>query len=148
MKTFSIACAGLAMILSLVVGGPSAFAQQAKQPVGKISIESTSIAAGIGVTWGDGTLEFQGKTYKFSVSGLSIVDVGISKASVSGEVYDLTKVEDFPGTFVAASIGFALAGGVGGTATKNQNGVVVNLHSVTQGLQLKLAPQGFTVKMK
>jgi hypothetical protein len=148
MKQFHLACIRLAVSVPMLVGVASAFAQEAKQSVGKVSVESTSIAAGIGVTWGDGTLEFQGKTYKFSVSGLSIVDVGISKASVSGEVYDLTKVEDFPGTYVAASIGFALAGGVGGTATKNQNGVVVNLRSVTQGLQLKLAPQGFTIKMK
>lgn len=146
MKKIYFAC--LAVIIPMLIGSASAFAQEAKQPVGKVSIESTSIAAGIGVTWGEGTLEFEGKTYKFSVSGLSIVDVGISKASVTGEVYNLTKVEDFPGTYVAATAGFALAGGVGGTTTKNQNGVVVNLRAVTQGLQLTLAPEGFTVKMK
>jgi len=147
MRQLHFACIRLAVILSLLVGVGSAFGQE-KKPVGKVSIESTSIAAGIGVTWGDGTLEFQGKTYKFSVSGLSIVDVGIAKASVVGEVYDLTKPEDFAGTYVAATVGFALAGGAGGTVTKNQNGVVVNLHAVTQGLKLTLAPQGFTVTMK
>jgi hypothetical protein len=148
MKRFHLACLKLAVVIPLLAGAISAFAEEAKKPVAKVSIESTSIAVGIGVTWGEGTLEFEGKTYKFSVSGLSVVDVGISKASVRGDVYNLTKVEDFPGTYVAASAGFALAGGVGGTTTRNQNEVVVDLHAVTQGLKLTLAPQGFTVTMK
>ena len=45
---------------------------RAATPSGKVSIESRSIAAGIGVTWGDGKLSFKGKDYAFTIDGLSV----------------------------------------------------------------------------
>ena len=84
------------------------------KPSGKVKIESTSIAAGVGVSWGDGTLRFKGKQYQFSIEGMTLVDVGISKASAVGDVYDLKDVSQFEGTYVAGEAGFALAGGMRG----------------------------------
>jgi hypothetical protein len=106
--------------------------------VGKVAIQSTSIAAGIGVSWGDGQLNFKGKQYLFSIEGLTLVDVGISKASAVGDVYDLKDISQFEGTYVAGEAGFALAGGMGGMSLRNQNGVVMHLRSVTQGAKLQL----------
>ena len=117
-------------------------------PSGKVSIDSTSIAAGIGVTWGDGKLNFQGKTLPFSVDGLSLVDWGISKANAVGDVYNLTDVSKFAGNYVAAEAGFALAGGMGGIVLRNQNGVVMHLRSVSQGAKLQLGPSGLKITMK
>ena len=62
----------------------TAVAAEKATPSGKVTIESTSIAAGIGVSWGDGKLTFKGKTYPFSIDGLSLVDWGISKAQATG----------------------------------------------------------------
>jgi hypothetical protein len=103
---------------------------------------------GIGVSWGEGALEFEGKKYPFSVDGLSLVDVGIAKASVVGDVYHLTDAAQFPGTYVAAEAGFTLAGGMGGMVVRNQNGVVMHLRSVSEGARLQLGTGGFTVKMQ
>ena len=64
----------------------TALSADAPKPSGKVSITSTSIAAGIGVSWGDGTLNFNGKDYKFSIQGLTLVDFGISKAASICEV--------------------------------------------------------------
>jgi len=63
-------------------------AAETATPAAKVTIESNSIAAGIGVSWGDGKLSFKGKDYPFSVDGLSLMDFGISKASAAGEVYN------------------------------------------------------------
>ena len=49
-------------------------------------MQSKSIAAGIGVTWGDGKLSFKGNDYPFSIDGLTVVDIGITKASATGDV--------------------------------------------------------------
>lgn|SRR5262249_43463910 len=118
------------------------------RPSGKVSIESTSIAAGVGVTWGDGKLNFKGKDYPFSVEGLSLVDWGISKANVSGDVYNLTDVSQFSGTYVAGEAGLTLAGGMGGMVLRNQNGVIMRLRSVSRGAQLQLGPTGLVIKPK
>ena len=115
---------------------------------GTVEISSKSVAVGVGFTWGDGTLTFQGKKYAFSAKGLSVIDVGITQLSAAGEVYNLTKPEDFNGTYMSASAGIAIGGGAQGTAMKNQNGVVLKLHSTQKGVKFTLAPEGFTLKLK
>jgi hypothetical protein len=48
-------------------------------PSGTVSIELTSVAAGIGASWGSGVLRYQGNSYRFKVSGLTVGDVGFSR---------------------------------------------------------------------
>jgi|SRR4029077_6797672 hypothetical protein len=121
---------------------------QSPNPSGKISVQSTSIAAGIGVSWGDGILNFQGKEIHFSVGGLSLVDFGISKASAVGEVYNLKDMSQFPGNYLAGEAGFALAGGMGGISMRNSNGVIIVLRSASTGAKLQLGPSGLDIKLK
>ena len=140
------------LVVSLMVALPLVFvsailADDAKS-VGTVSIESKAVAIGVGWSWGDGTLTFEGKDYPFKIKGLSVIDVGISSISAQGDVYSLTKVEDFEGTFSAAEAGIAIGGGVGAQTMKNQNGVLIRLTSKKAGVQLKLAPEGLKVEMK
>ena len=123
-------------------------AQEPLYPIGKVWMESMSIAAGVGVSWGDGKLTFKGKDYRFKVDGLSVAAVGISKISAVGDVYSLNNPADLAGTYVAVGGGIALAGGVAGLTMKNQKGVLINLRSVQQGVELNLGPQGFVISMK
>src|SRR5262245_33462124 len=115
---------------------------------GKVSLESKSIALGIGVSWGDGVLEYRGKKYPFTVEGLSVVDLGISKVTARGDVKNLKKVEDFAGNYVAAGAGATVGGGAGVAALKNQNGVEMALTATTQGVKFALATAGIDIKLK
>ena len=133
-------------LLALMLATTS-IAADSPQPSGKIALESRSISAGIGVSWGDGTMSFQGKDYKFSIQGLTLVDFGFAKANAVGDVYNLTDASKLEGTYVAGEAGFALAGGMGGMSLRNQNGVVLHLRSVTQGAKLQLGPSGMTIKL-
>lgn len=138
----------LALFFMVMALASNAVAAEKAQPSGKISIESRSIAAGIGITWGDGKLSFKGKDYPFSIDGLTLVDFGISKASAVGEVYNLTDSAKLAGTYVAAEAGITLGGGVGGMVLRNQDGVIIHLHSVSRGAKLQLGTSGLTIKMK
>jgi len=120
----------------------------AEEPSATVSVESTSVAIGVGVEWGHGTLKFQGKEYKFSIKGLSVIDLGVSSISATGNVYKLKKVSDFAGTFTAASAGIAVGGGAGASTMVNQNDVVLNLTSTKAGVKFKLAPEGLKVELK
>jgi len=137
----------IALLLVLALA-TTAVPAQSPTPSGKVSIETTSIAAGIGVSWGDGILSFKGKQIHFSVDGLTLVDFGISKASAVGEVYNLTDPSKLEGNYLAGEAGFALAGGMGGISMRNQNGVVMVLRSVSQGARLQLGPSGLSIKLK
>jgi hypothetical protein len=139
---------GLTLFFLIIATATTAVGAEKAKPSGKVSIESTSIAAGVGVSWGDGKLNFKGKDYPFSVDGLSLVDWGISKVSATGDVYNLTDVSKFGGTYVAAEAGLTLAGGMGGMVLRNQNGVVMHLRSVSQGAQLQLGTSGLVIKPK
>ena len=117
-------------------------------PSGKVNISSKAIAVGIGVTWGDGTLSYGGKTYTFSITGLSVVDLGISNITSTGEVFNLNSVSDFSGNYAAGEAGIAIAGGPSDVIMKNEHGVVLRLHGTQQGVRFTLAPQGIAIKLK
>ncbi|HEY5307991.1 MAG TPA: hypothetical protein VIK97_05750, partial [Casimicrobiaceae bacterium] len=117
-------------------------------PSGTVTISSRAVALGVGVTWGDGTLTVGGKTYPFSVQGLSVADLGVSSVTTSGEVFNLNNVADFSGNFVAGEAGIAIAGGPTDQILRNQNGVVLRLHGTQQGARLTLAAQGVRLTLK
>lgn len=118
------------------------------KPVGTVTIESKSIALGVGVSWGDGKLTYQGKEHAFSINGLSVVDLGISKATAAGEVLNLKKLSDFSGNYVAAQASAAVGGGAGTVTMKNHHGVVMQLTGTETGVKLTLAAKGIDVKLK
>jgi hypothetical protein len=138
---------GLLLMLLLVGGGTQAVAQSTR-PEGRITLESTSIAAGVGVDWGDGTLRFHGRNYKFSVSGLSLGDWGISKVNAAGDVYNLARPADLAGTYVAGEAGVALGAGADALVLRNQHGVVITLSAVQEGARLTLGASGMTISLQ
>ena len=135
------------VMVSVLVAATFAVAQEGK-PSGKVSVESKSVALGVGVSWGDGVLTFQGKDHKFSVNGLSVVDLGVAKVSATGEVFNLKKLSDFAGNYVAGEAGAAVGGGAGAITLKNQHGVVMKLTGTGTGVKFTLAGKGVDVKLK
>jgi hypothetical protein len=121
---------------------------QAQAPSGTVTIELSGVAAGVGVSWGSGVLNYQGKNYPFKMDGLSVGDVGFAKISANGKVYNLKNVADFPGTFGAVGAGLAVSSGMAGLTMQNQQGVMMDLTATQQGIKLNIGPQGLTVTMK
>lgn len=130
--------------------GAMALAADSKQPVGKVSIEEEQFGLILGGSRGGGSLTFEGKEHPFKLTGLSVgLNVGASKMSATGEVYDLKQVSQFPGTYTKLDASVALGGGVGGLRLKNENGVIMTLHSRTKGLDLNLGTvSGITITME
>jgi len=141
--------AGHLLLSAAVVACGAALAADAKQPVGKVSIEEKQFGLIIGGSRGSGSLSFEGKEYPFKLKGLSAgLNVGLSKMSAAGEVYDLKEVSQFPGTYTKLDASVAVGGGMGGLRLKNENGVIMTLHSRTKGLDLNLGTvTGVTVTM-
>ncbi|HWS67773.1 MAG TPA: hypothetical protein VN325_33805 [Steroidobacteraceae bacterium] len=130
------------------LGALNAAYAQVEQPSGTIEIASTSVAAGVGVVWGNGTLHYRDANYGFSIQGLSVVDVGISSITTTGEVFDLKNPGDLEGNYVAGAAGLALAGGGDGIIMQNDRGVVLRLHGTEKGVRFQLGAQGVSIKLK
>jgi hypothetical protein len=145
----SIKRIGLLLLISGVLTG---FAQAAEKVAAKadatIRLTSGSVAAGIGWSWGSGTLTYKGKDYPISVKGLSLGKVGITKATASGEVFHLKTLNDFNGNYTAAGAGITLAGGRSAVTMSNQNGVRVRVISTNRGADITLGGGGVELKIK
>jgi hypothetical protein len=114
---------------------------------GAVTFTGGAVAAGIGFQWGSGTLTFRGAQYPFRVRGLSVIDVGFSHITATGTVHNLNNVADFSGNYVSATAGATVAGGGSASVLRNQNGVVIQGISTTQGLRLTLAPGGINITL-
>jgi hypothetical protein len=134
------------VLLAYLLAGNVAVAADSK-PSGTITIESWSVALGFGVNWGQGTLNYNGKKYKFKVNGLSVIDLGVSKVKATGTVYNLDNLSDFAGTYTAAAIGANVAVGVGAARMENGNDVIIELTSEKDGVQFTLAGGGVKIKL-
>ena len=128
--------------------GSSAPVAEDAQPDAILTLKGGSVAAGIGYTWGHGDLEYHQSSRRFSIKGVSIVDVGATNFSASGQVYNLKKLADFSGNYVAAGAGITIAGGGTALYLKNEHGVVVKLVSTDVGLKFTLSADGVHVALK
>jgi ABC-type glycerol-3-phosphate transport system substrate-binding protein len=80
MRTMTTLLTVLGLSLALLMAA-SGTAPAQSDTSGKVTLESKSVAVGVGVSWGDGVLEYRGKKYPFTVEGLSVLDLGVSKVS-------------------------------------------------------------------
>jgi hypothetical protein len=131
------------VMIALVVGGLVSMVGPAGaqdwRPVATLELSQGSVAAGIGFSWGSGTLTYLGRKYPVKVRGLSVGEAGFTLATAKGTVFDLKKLEDFSGTYVAGGGGATVFGGGEAAIMKNQNGVVVELTTSNLGVSFKLA---------
>ena len=138
---------GLVAVAGIGFLSTGAFAKSQK-PDATVKMSGKSVAAGVGFSWGKGTLTYHGKQYPFSVDGLSVGDVGASSIDATGSVYHLKSLEDFNGQYTAASTGAAVGGGAGVATMKNAAGVVMNLKATTRGVKFKLGADGVKVNLE
>jgi hypothetical protein len=126
----------------------SATVSESGTPDATVSLSATSVAAGVGWVWGNGKLAFKGAGHTFKISGLSVVDAGVSSITATGQVYHLANLQDFAGNYTVAAAGIALGGGGGASYLKNEHGVVIKLVETQQGLRFNLSGEGMKVELK
>jgi hypothetical protein len=139
------------VVLGLAVGGADAKAKRrapSNGPSATLSLESKSVAVGIGYSWGNGTLLYRGKRYPFKIDGLSVNKLGASRLNATGYVYNLHRLSDIEGTYTAIEASGTLGGGKGIATMKNGNDVRITLHSTSQGLEVAAAPEGVKITLK
>ena len=123
-------------------------AAEEKTPDATLKLSEGSVAAGIGFSWGGGTLTYKGKDYPVDVKGLSVGDVGVTKIEASGKVFNLKSIDDFNGNYTAVGAGATVAGGGSISTMRNQAGVVIDLVATTQGIKIALGGAGVDLKIK
>ena len=134
-----------AALLVMVVGSSLA---DDKKVDAVLKLNEGSVAAGIGWSWGHGTLTYMGKTYRVKIEGLTVGEVGMTNAKAKGNVYNLKKLADFNGVYATGGAGATAGKGAGASALTNANGVSILLTSITKGASLKIAAEGLSLKIE
>jgi len=140
--------------LSLVFAVMTGFAQAATRHShadATLRFSGGSFAAGIGFSWGSGTLAYKGKNYPVKVKGLSVGKVGVTSGSAFGEVYNLKHLQDFNGHYDVSAVGMrgvTVGGGRKTTTMTNQAGVIVALSSTQKGVDVNATGGGVDMQIK
>ncbi|MFM7142074.1 MAG: hypothetical protein ACKOCT_15465 [Alphaproteobacteria bacterium] len=127
--------------------GPDAI--RGKTPDGYVEMQTVAAAYIGSGTAGEGTLFHRGREYKFTVGGLGIGGIGVSKMEATGEVYDMADVAQFAGAYAQGRYGFAIGTASGGDLwLQNDAGVIMHLKAKREGLMLTLGGDAVVISMK
>ena len=135
-------------MLPAVSLGRAASAQE-RVKSGTVEIEQVQVAFIGSGNVGGGTLHFQGKSYRFTVGGLGVGGLGVSKMQASGDVFNLRELRQFPGAYIQARYG-ATAGdkSTGEMWLENSSGVSISLRTRREGLAVSLGADAVYIDFK
>ncbi|MGH8066513.1 MAG: hypothetical protein ACRERE_15000 [Candidatus Entotheonellia bacterium] len=146
------------VMLSTMLVGIDGQAGQVQRLAGRVSLKINSAVppgGGFDFTWGKGTLTLlDGTTHVFSVSGLGIRgnEGSIFDLEAKGEVYNLTRLEDFAGTYRRTMGELSPERGTNTLIINNEHNVhvVVTVHFEKASGDVRLTPSesGVTVKLE
>ena len=116
-------------------------------PSATIHFEEWQFMAMLGGDFGHGTLGYNGKVYKFKVTGMGAGGMGVQKISATGNVYHLKDIADFAGGYSELRGGIAGGKGAGVLYVRNDKGVIIKLKTHAEGVALSVGVQGITIQM-
>lgn len=114
---------------------------------GSLMIDETQVMVMVGGSFGTGSLNVEGQSYRFKIDGLKLGGVGVHKLHITGNVYNMNNVADFQGTYFSAEAALTVVKGAGGFWMKNTKGVSLHLKVKSEGAALGLGAEGVKIKL-
>lgn len=141
--------AALALPMSVLADPAAPGAQTEEKPMvesGTLELSATQVRLIAGGAKGTGVLHFNGKDYKFKMSGASVGGIGVTKVAAVGTIYNLKDIKNFPGTYSGMGVGAAAVKGAGASSWENK-GVIVKMKSKTEGVALNMGINAVKIEL-
>lgn len=139
----------VAVTAALILLGGSTTALAQPKPDATIAFDIFKAGFIVGGSGGSGMLTYKGKTYPLTIGGVSLgATIGVTKADLVGEVYNLKSQNDIAGIYTAAQAGFAVAGGNKVADLRNSKGVQIKVRGKQVGLALEADLSGLQIELK
>jgi len=146
---FNCNCVYAATAMMLLVSTAARSEDEKLVEAGTVDVSQTRVAFMVSGNAGGGVLHFRGKDYPFSIGGLGIGGIGISKLEATGHVFNMTDRTKFSGVYSQLRTGITVADqGTGKLWLKNGDGVVLELKGKSEGLALSLGADAVHVSFK
>jgi hypothetical protein len=137
---------GLLLLITLLAAGVST---DARADGGTVRISFIKAGWVIGGSFGNGTLTFQGRTYRLSIGGMSYgFTFGGSQTNLHGRVSNIFRPSDIEGVYGAAGAGATVIRGPQAIVLTNQKGAVLELSGNQTGLMVNLDLSGMALSLK
>ena len=147
MKPNFINSAFASITILLIAGCASMTQAPSTPPSATVKIREWSAAYYGSAAAGKGTLYYNGRAHRFTISGVGVGGAGGQKISATGKVYNLNNLSSFSGTYHGVSRGLTLIEGKMHAKLTNGNGVVMYLAGETEGLASSMGAQAFEVNL-
>jgi hypothetical protein len=147
MKSNFINSAFTGITILLITGCASMTQAPSTPPSATVRIREWSAAYYGSAAAGKGTLYYNGRAHRFTISGVGVGGAGGQKISATGKVYNLNNLSSFSGTYHGVSRGLTLIEGKMHAKLTNGNGVVMYLAGETEGLASSMGAQAFEVNL-
>ncbi len=118
-------------------------------PSGTLEIDQTRVGFLLSANGGGGVLHYRGHDYPFSIGGLGVGGIGVTRLKASGRVYNLPDRASFSGAYSLLRTGYAAGDtGRGKLWLKNGDGVVLELKGSSKGIGLSLGADVVDITFK
>ncbi|MGR9092796.1 MAG: hypothetical protein ACU85U_19670 [Gammaproteobacteria bacterium] len=145
---FSVLLAALGAVAMPVAADNHGGGAEFVPPDAFVWFSRKGIGAIIGGSAGGGRIHFMGDDHTFRMTGLKFGVVGgLGEAKMSGEVYGLSKLEDFAGTYKETTTGISAIVGSGGVWLENAKGVKMHLKAESTGVGVNFGVGTVEVKL-
>jgi hypothetical protein len=139
----------LRTIIVALVAMLAAGVSNARADGGTVRISFVKAGFVVGGAVGQGTLTFQGRTYRLTVGGLSYgFTFGGSQTYLHGRVSNIYRPSDIEGVYGAAGAGATVIRGPQAIVLTNQNGAVLELSGNQTGLMVNLDLSGIALSLR
>ncbi len=141
MHKHAVRLASLMLLAAVIPTRPSQAA------TGHVRVEFLKAGLIVGGGFGRGVLTYQGRDYRFRISGVSLgLTAGASTLRLAGQASHLHQLSDFAGTYSAVGVGGAWVAGAGGVQLKNDKGVTMTLQGNRMGLEVAANLTGIKIE--
>jgi len=143
-----------ALLLPILAMRPASAQQRGRpdpNPDASIEIEQVRVGVlAVGASVGGGRLRFRGEEHRFAVRGIEFGSLGVASLSARGEVFNLRRLEDFPGRYTerVAPTGAARSEGPETRFLRNAAGVELRLRTERAGGQWRFSEAGVTIELR
>jgi hypothetical protein len=136
-----------ALLLGCAAAALPARAEAPRRPDARIAFEELRGGYVGSAGGGAGTLQYQGRSYRFTIASAGVGGLGAATTRAQGEVFNLRRLRDFPGEYVQLRSGATLGTGTGEAWLRNAAGVELHLRVERTGLMLNFGADAVVIRM-
>jgi len=139
----------LGSIALLVAVALLASSRLADAGTGVVHLRLAKAGVVLGVGRATGTLHFEGRNYRLTVSGITAGTIGVGLVRLNGHAHHLRSAADIGGHYTVASVSVAVVGGVKTARLQHSHSAVyLQLEGPGVGFELSAALGGVTITLQ